>query len=200
MNEVGGSCFPTTETLAEETGLSERAICTHLELAKKLGWIVKGKHGFKGQGWKRHEYAAQVPPDVLKEVQYVDTEGGSEPSEKALNDVPNGTEPNDKKALNDVQSSSSINSTSNSTGARGTKRPKTPLPENFEISDQVKKWADKNGHQFLEERLDDFTLKAQSKGYVYADWDAAFKIAIREDWAKLNSQRQQETSVLDYAE
>jgi hypothetical protein len=61
-----------------------------------------------------------------------------------------------------------------------------PLPEGFSISPQVETWAIEHGHARLPERLEDFVLKAQAKNYQYASWDAAFKKAIREDWAKLN--------------
>jgi hypothetical protein len=32
-----------------------------------------------------------------------------------------------------------------------------------------------------------FAAKCAANGYTYADWDAAFKEAIRGDWAKLRS-------------
>lgn len=61
----------------------------------------------------------------------------------------------------------------------------TSLPENFSISDRVKKWAAKNKLDHLEEHLDSFKLKCQAKEYKYVDWDAAFMNAIRDNWAKV---------------
>jgi hypothetical protein len=70
---------------------------------------------------------------------------------------------------------------------RNTKAPlKTQLPEHFGISERVKKWAGERGHSRLQERLEDFVGYCRAKGAVYADWDAAFMNAIREDWAQLN--------------
>jgi uncharacterized protein YdaU (DUF1376 family) len=69
---------------------------------------------------------------------------------------------------------------------RNTKAPLTSLPENFGISERVKKWARESGHSRLQERLEDFVGYCRAKGAVYADWDAAFMNAIREDWAQLN--------------
>ncbi|WP_146119641.1 helix-turn-helix domain-containing protein [Phyllobacterium phragmitis] len=103
MNDVGEGCYPTTKQLAEATGLSERAICTHIQIACEAGWIRVSQHGFRGQKWRNNEYHAVWP----------DREKGTEPdsvaSEKALNVLPKGTEPNDRKALNDVQSNSPVN-------------------------------------------------------------------------------------------
>jgi hypothetical protein len=62
---------------------------------------------------------------------------------------------------------------------------KTGLPVDFQISERVKSWAAKKGIGQLDEHLESFKGKCQAKGYTYADWDAAFMGAIREDWAKL---------------
>lgn len=123
MNEKGGSCFPSTKTLAEETGLSERAVCTHLALAEKEGWIVRKQLGLSGRKWARMEYLATVPREPAPAVDKSEgTERRSVPqTEKALNVTTRGTERHDIKALNDVQCSTSVNSTKNSTG--------DPLPE-----------------------------------------------------------------------
>lgn len=144
LNDLGEDCFPSTAMLATETGLTERSVCTHLALAAEQGWFVVRKHGYGKQKWARHEYFPRIPegfelPDreqgtegrsvpskkglnkkALKDVQCpVDkgTEAGSVPSEKALNVVPEGTEPNDRKALKEVQSNTAVNP-SNKAAAR----------------------------------------------------------------------------------
>lgn len=61
----------------------------------------------------------------------------------------------------------------------------TTLPEGFGISERVINWANQKGYVHLEKHLDNFVLSAQSKGYQYIDWDAAFMKAIRENWAKV---------------
>ena len=61
----------------------------------------------------------------------------------------------------------------------------TSIPKDFGISDQVKLWAEKNGHSKLEERLNHFVLCCEAKNYQYANWDSAFRKAISDDWAKL---------------
>lgn len=62
---------------------------------------------------------------------------------------------------------------------------KTPLPADFAISPAVREWAAGNGCHRLDEHFESFTLKAAARGYVYADWDAAFMNAIQENWAGL---------------
>lgn len=151
MNDAGDGCYPTTKQLAEATGLSERAICTHIEIAKQGGWLTVTVHGFKGQKWKNHQYEAAWPEvegaeggsarsdkKALNDVQQQSTERGSAASKKALNVVPKGTEPNDKKALNDVQSTSPVTTPiTSSMSERGSdaaapKGKKQTYPETFE--------------------------------------------------------------------
>ena len=63
---------------------------------------------------------------------------------------------------------------------------KTELPTDFCISDAVKAWAAKNGHSQLDKHFEYFVDAAKSNGYVYADWDAAFRKAISANWAKVS--------------
>ncbi len=62
---------------------------------------------------------------------------------------------------------------------------KTPIPNDFAISERVRSWAAEKGFQRLDEHLEAFVSKAKAKAYTYADWDLAFMEAVREDWAKL---------------
>lgn len=120
MNDMGESCFPSIETLMEETSLSNRAIITHLDKAEQAGFIVTRKHGFAGQKWARNEYVATFPnveisaenvtdlaKKVVNDVHHLE--------EKAVNVVHEGSEPHDKKAVNVVHTSSSIDLSINNT-------------------------------------------------------------------------------------
>lgn len=117
MDAYGGSCFPSTKLLAEETGLSERTVCTHLEKASKAGWIEKCIRDLNVRGWKRHKYQAMIPPPF----EIDGTERGSAPNEKIVSFPVCGTEPDaqgtesdNTEALKEVQSSTSDNSKNNS--------------------------------------------------------------------------------------
>ena len=67
------------------------------------------------------------------------------------------------------------------------KKLKTSIPEDFSISDRVKKWAEDKKHSCLEEHLESFILKSKAKDYQYVDWDDAFMNAIRDNWAKIGN-------------
>ena len=62
-------------------------------------------------------------------------------------------------------------------------KPKTPIPEDFCISDAVRSWAEKNGYRRLNTHLENFIDAANQYGLRYADWDAGFRTAIRKNWA-----------------
>jgi hypothetical protein len=92
MNDMGGGCYPSVKTIAELASLSERSVCTHIDIASEAGWLAVEKHGFNGLGWARHEYKALWP------------EGTESPSvRKGTERCSEGAEPDDKKALNVVQ-------------------------------------------------------------------------------------------------
>lgn len=93
MNDMGGGCYPSVKTISQLASLSERSVCTHIEIAAQAGWLAIEKHGFNGQGWARHEYKALWPEG---------TESGS--ARQGTERRSQGTEPHDKKALNVVQS------------------------------------------------------------------------------------------------
>lgn len=110
MNDLGESCFPSTKTLARETGLTERSVVTHLQVAISSHWLEVSEHGYSGQGWRRHQYSISSPEDFEEEG----AESDSEDFEKALNVLPKGTERpskgaerSDRKPLKEVQRSTS---------------------------------------------------------------------------------------------
>jgi len=109
MNEMGESCFPTIETLCEETSLSNRAVITHLKKAEEAGFIRTSKHGFAGRKWARNEYVATFPQPikVVNDVHHL--------VDEVVNLVQQGSERDDIKVVNDVHTSTSINSSINNT-------------------------------------------------------------------------------------
>jgi hypothetical protein len=70
-----------------------------------------------------------------------------------------------------------------SKGGARTKKRKTPIPDDFAISDRVRKWAKEHGHRNLNQHLDAFVKKSNKHGYSYVCWDSAFMEAVRENWA-----------------
>lgn len=78
---------------------------------------------------------------------------------------------------------------------RKQKKIKTPISDDFKISDAVKKWAEEKGFENLQEHLESFISKCKAKGYEYLDWESAFREAIRGDWAKVNIKRGKQKSL-----
>ena len=61
LNAIEGyQCYPSTERLARNAGLSHRCICEHLVKAEALGWIEWHEHG-SGKQWRGREYIPCVP-------------------------------------------------------------------------------------------------------------------------------------------
>lgn len=79
------------------------------------------------------------------------------------------------------------NNTNNNNTVNNTKKRKCFIPDNFSISDNVKKWADEKGHKNLNAHLEYFINSAKAKGYKYVDWDRAFMNAISSNWAKIEN-------------
>lgn len=61
MNEVGEGCYPSVADICRYSGLDKKTVMKHLGVARDAGWIAVSQHGFRGQKWKRQEYAACWP-------------------------------------------------------------------------------------------------------------------------------------------
>jgi hypothetical protein len=64
MASDGSRAFPSENRLALETGLSERAVSTHLRIAIQLGWIVRKRERQIGKDWAQYFYRAAIPPNL----------------------------------------------------------------------------------------------------------------------------------------
>jgi len=63
---------------------------------------------------------------------------------------------------------------------------KTACPSDLSITPELQAWADQHGYiEPMAAHLDNFRDKSIAKGYRYADWNAALRNAIRDDWAGL---------------
>lgn len=152
MNSSGDSCFPSIKTLTEASSLSKPTVVKYLEQAHKDGWIIKGVHGYSGQGWKRNEYTASIPDNVVKQVNHEGGKGGKADKERRLT--------SQEDAVKEVNSISPYNSPSNS--------PSSGTPKEYEIPslEQVEEY-------FLDSDIldEDATLEAQKFINHYEDMD-----------------------------
>ena len=61
----------------------------------------------------------------------------------------------------------------------------TYLPADFKLTPALQTWATAHGITKIKDRMEHFTDTALAKGYRYVNWDAAFRNACRQDWARL---------------
>lgn len=126
MNEHGGGCYPSVETIKKDSGLSKQSVITHLDIAERHGFIKRKKHGFAGQKWARNEYLPAYPAAcTIGEAQ-----GNCDDNKDSQADRPpisEGGQSNDerqstthKNVVNDVDTNSPVNSPENTSI--------TPLP------------------------------------------------------------------------
>jgi hypothetical protein len=120
MDADGSNCFPTTAQQAQQTGLSERAVCEHLQLGQDAGFIEKKASLKKGRDWKNHVYVPTLPGSkALTQDQCQGggaTDGGSVPQHEGTDggSVRNceGTDFDDTEALTHGQSTIPLTSLS----------------------------------------------------------------------------------------
>lgn len=123
MNDAGESCYPSIARLCVETSLSKQSVITHLKLAEEAGWIEVEKHGFKGQRWARNEYKLAWP-EQTKAVNLLDhTEGN-----KVVNLVIEGGQRGIQKAVKEVDTSTSYNSSKSTSIPADPPKPQIELP------------------------------------------------------------------------
>jgi hypothetical protein len=110
MNGEGESCFPSTRRQAADTGLSERAVITHLDRAVQAGFLQKQPRGLRGSRWKAHEYKLLLP-ESAEPCSVLVSDNQTQAAEPYSVPQEDGAERGGGKALNEVQSNSSDNST-----------------------------------------------------------------------------------------
>ncbi|QFY42976.1 YdaU family protein [Candidatus Methylospira mobilis] len=70
----------------------------------------------------------------------------------------------------------------------------TAINENFEPSEAVLSWYARQGYtEPIAAHVDSFVNKCKAKNYRYADWDAAFRNAITDDWARSRTRKVNES-------
>lgn len=204
MNAAGESCYPSIKLLCEETGLSNRSVITHLQIAKEEGWITVGVHGFAGQRWAAHEYypawphylreaansmkkamneVHRVKEKAVKEVHDPSKEGGERHSE--------GGERHSDKAVKEVHSSNpESNPESNPVSlpkatvsdlqSEKNKR-STYFPKDFEVTEEMFDWAVSLGikPESVKPNTLHFKDHHEANGNKFTNWNAAWRNWMR---------------------
>ena len=192
-----GVCWPSMETLARRCRLTDRAVQAAIRKLQKLGELeVKRNAGQRGANVYRIKQEAlkkQKPPKRASpptpEAHFTPEEPeGCSPlhptPEAGFTPPPKPTSPEPEENRNRTGKRESTRARTTTT-IKSKKKTATPMPADFAISQDVAAWAAQHGYDRLDEHLEDFKMKAQAKGYTNVDWDMAFKIAIRKNWAGL---------------
>jgi hypothetical protein len=66
MDKHGQRAFPSQSLLAEETGLTRRAVGKHLKEAEETGWITRRRVRLHGKTWAQTFYAPTIPDRVSR--------------------------------------------------------------------------------------------------------------------------------------
>lgn len=218
MNEKGGSCFPSTRALEQDTGLSRRAVMTHLDLAVEGGWLIRYERQGRGQSWKAYGYRAAIPQAALQSIdaekrgeplsppspvpvensatpRLVDkpVEGGEPPSpasKKVVNVTTEGGEPRSPEVF---KKSLSIPTARAKADVDKSKARPAFIDAWFErgLTPGLRWWAKSKGWAaMLDLHLEQFRdYMAQERNWKrYTDLDAAFRSCVRDDWGGIRMQ------------
>ncbi|WHP06787.1 helix-turn-helix domain-containing protein [Acinetobacter corruptisaponis] len=194
-----GECYPTVETLMEDTGLSNRAVCQHIRHIESLGILAVDRSN------GRRSYYKFIAENLTKAVTESHQLLSITSDFDDIQPVTFTTEPvtfvqkavteshtNYHKQPIELPKEQPDISAQEKTEPKP-KKPKstmTTLPADFKVSDQVKAWASEKGFDRLDEHLENFVGYATANAKKYADWDQAFMNAIRGNWAKLRPVQQ----------
>lgn len=199
-----GRAYPSVGTLAKKCRMTDRnanallaklSASGELEIQRNAG--PRGTNRYRivladAKGVKRTSAPERSKP--LKSTSPPDPEARFTPeAANTLKPASEGGEAGFPKPLKSTSPEPSVNRQEPSERdiARGSKSAsrRSSIPQDFSISPKVAAWAQTKGFDRLDEHLEAFKLKAAARGYTYVDWDAAFKGAIRDDWANLRKGR-----------
>jgi hypothetical protein len=148
-------------------------------------YVVGGVAVIQVQNWDKHQnpHMKEAPSSLPARDQH-----GASPMQAPCEQLPQperaGLIPDSGFLIPDP-SSPTVHTAAAAAPAGRKRRPGTPLPAEFGVSERVGKWAAEKGYGQLTEHLEAFKRKVAANDYRKASWDDAFMEAIREDWAKL---------------
>jgi hypothetical protein len=193
FSDDDGNSFPSVATLAAKCRMRPRNANYILSALQSSGELeVHANEGWKGSNRYRIVLGALSSSGVQGLAGGMQSLAGVQRSAGVQAIAPTPAK-DCAKPLQRIAPKPSLNRQEPSEGActrKSRRKACTPVPENFGISAKVAEWARRQGVTRLEEHLEAFRLKAEARGYEYADWDAAFKNAVRQDWAGLSKAKQ----------
>jgi hypothetical protein len=179
-NDDGGSLHPSMRAIGEKIRVSEKQARRIVQGLVDAGYLSVVGNPYGGAPGTTKQWVINV-----RKLRELAAQKQAEEAQTAPMDVTPPT------GVPDFSDSGLGTSTPAAQAPKGSKKrqAKTPLPQDFGVSDRVRKWAEERGYDRLDEHLEAFRRKAAARGYTYASWDDAFMEAIREDWAKLRDRQ-----------
>lgn len=170
-----GQILTGRKALSAETGIQELKV-------KRLLDLFESEHQIEQQKTNKYSIITVLRWD---EYQIIEQQNEQQMNNKRTTDEQQmNTNKNDKNEKNDKEE---LKKEINKEKRSKPRSAMTTIPDAYEISVQVREWATQNGITRLEERLAHFKDWATAGEKKYKDWDAAFRNALRGDWAKLNA-------------
>ncbi len=176
--DESGHAYPGIARLAKKARIDERSVRRAIKALERIGEIRADRGG--GRKSSRYWVLTNLTNDSLSPHPGQSVTPGVTPAPpqpgrqcQGSPDIAVSPEPSYKPHPTHKEGA-------HARGVEGTK-----LPAGFDISEDVKAWAASKGIDRLKDHLEAFKLKALAKGYLNANWDAAFKRAVMEDWAEL---------------
>ena len=171
MNDAGESCYPSINLLCSETGLSNRAVITHLHNAAEWGWINVRKQGLAGQQWSRNSY--QLSWDHLTKAVNVETQGSEADSSKEVKEVHTSTSQSTSK-------STSLRDSEPASQQRATRLdPSARLDDKYREAALAIKAIDEDELQRVFDDFRDYWIAAPGAKGVKLDWLATWRMWVR---------------------
>lgn len=188
--DAQGFAWPSITSICQTTEQDRKTVISAIDALCKAGLLIDT--GDKKGSTK------QVPMYrlLMSDGDVNSTENGTVKQSQKRNSTENGTVPKNtgnstvfphkQYRKRDTEPSITIKNHQLNTPEKKASKEKT-LPENFGVSDAVKKWASTKGFGQLDEHLEYFLGYAKASGRKYVDWDQAFMNAIRGNWAKVRA-------------
>lgn len=181
-NHHTGRCDPTHDRLAKECGMGRTSVKDAIRALKEKGLlevINRAQDGVSLPNQYRLLLKGADAPKIVETIGGSPDDRGGESCNGVGRDTTKGGSPDDRGVGRHAATKQEVEPGSKP------KTKKSSLPENFGISESVRKWANENGHDRLEIRLERFIGYVTANGKQYVDWDSAFRNSIRDNWAKL---------------
>ncbi len=189
-SDEGGSLFPSMATIARRASLSVDQARRNVRELCRLGYlevVAKSHGGAPGNTTRYRIVVDRLTPSA-------DARGSAHArgSADAANPLHGCSQP-----LAPMQADTSltvINRQDQKKGTRERGKSLCRIPEDFAVSDLVRKWAAEKGFGEPDAYLETFVGRHRANGKQYLDWDATLMNAIREDWYHIRSPKVETTN------